>query len=72
MGEEGLAGVPTLVYANKQDLLGAKTARAHVDESGPPHRTAHPPRTQPPPHHPSPTHRPTAVHCVRNPGSPGA
>jgi len=26
MGEEGLAGVPTLVYANKQDLLGAKTA----------------------------------------------
>ena len=28
MGEEGLAGVPTLVYANKQDLLGAKTARS--------------------------------------------
>ena len=45
MGEEGLAGVPTLVYANKQDLLGAKTARVHVDESGLPHRTDHPPPT---------------------------
>jgi hypothetical protein len=43
MGEEGLAGVPTLVYANKQDLLGAKTARMHVEEAGPPH--------------PPPTHR---------------
>ena len=50
MGEEGLAGVPTLVYANKQDLLGAKTARVHVDESG---------LTAPPTHRPR-SHRPTA------------
>ena len=39
--------MPTLVYANKQDLLGAKTARMHVEEAGPPH----------PPPHPPPTHR---------------
>jgi len=32
MGEEGLAGVPTLVYANKQDLLGAKTAAELMQE----------------------------------------
>lgn len=43
MGEEGLAGVPTLVYANKQDLLGAKTARVHVEEAGAASPTAHPP-----------------------------
>jgi len=32
MAEEGLAGVPTLVYANKQDLLGAKTAAELMEE----------------------------------------
>ena len=33
MNEEGLAGVPTLVYANKQDLLNAMTAGAPVEEA---------------------------------------
>ena len=50
MGEEGLAGVPTLVYANKQDLLGAKTARMPVEELG--RRTHH---RHAPPHPPPPT-----------------
>jgi ADP-ribosylation factor-like protein 3 len=32
MNEEGLAGVPTLVYANKQDLLNAMTAADLMQE----------------------------------------
>jgi hypothetical protein len=45
MNEEGLAGVPTLVYANKQDLLNAMTAGAPVEEpslraGGPPSSAA--------------------------------
>ena len=32
LGEEELAGVPTLIYANKQDLLNAATARRPVEK----------------------------------------